>query len=85
MKPIKFKIHDLNFILTFAGFAIFISMTDSVSGVVYRGFALVVAFLSLVGSRFRFSGLPQLLVFLLVLMLVLDVKADIHLLMETIA
>lgn len=83
MKPIKFKIHDLNFILTFAGFAIFTSMTDSISSVAYRGFALVIAFLSLVGSRFRFSGLPKPLIFLLVLMLVLDVKTGIHLMAET--
>lgn len=82
MKSLKFNIHDLNFILTFAGFAIFTSMTDSVSSVAYRGFALVIAFLSLVSSNFRFSGLPKPLVILLVLMLVLDVKAGIHLLSE---
>lgn len=83
MKSLKFNIHDLNFILTFAGFAIFTSMTDSISSVSYRAFALVIAFLSLVGSGFRFSGLPKPLVLLLVLMLVLDVKTGIHLLTET--
>ena len=83
MKSLKFNIHDLNFILTFAGFAIFTSLTDSVSSVAYRGFALVIALLSLVGSRFQFSGLPRPLVYLLVLMLVLDVKVGIHLLTES--
>ena len=83
MRSLKFNIHDLNFILTFAGFAIFTSMTDSISSVAYRIFALVIAFLSLASSRFRFSRLPRPLVFLLVLMLVLDVKTGIHLLTET--
>lgn len=77
-----FNIHDLNFILTFAGFAIFTSVTDSISSVVYRAFALLVAIVCLVVEKFQFKQLPNALKVLLFIMIVLDLKTTFHLLCE---
>ena len=82
MKNIKFNIHDLNFILTFAGFAIFTSITDTISSVVYRAFALLVAFLCFAIQRFKLPKLPNVLKVLLFIMILIDLKTSYHLLVE---
>ena len=82
MRSLKFNIHDLNFILTFAGFAIFTSITDSISSIAYRGFALAIALLCLINTRLQFKKIPRPLVLLLVLIVVLDFKTGIHLLLD---
>ena len=82
MKNIKFNIHDLNFILTFAGFAIFTSITDTISSVVYRAFALLVAFLCFAIQRFKLPKLPKALKVLLLITILLDLKTSYHLLID---
>lgn len=85
MKLLKFNIHDLNFILTFAGFAIFTSITDTLSSVVYRAFALIVAVLCIHVSGYRFRHLPMVLKLFLGLMVIVDLKTGFHLISETTA
>lgn len=81
-RNISFNIHDLNFILTFAGFAIFTSITDSISSVAYRTFALLVAIVCLIIEKFRFRQLPTALKVFLCIVIVLDLKTTFHLVNE---
>ncbi len=82
IKNIPFNIHDLNFILTFSGFAIFTSITDSISSVAYRAFALIVAIACLVVEKYRFRKLPTALKVMLFIVIVLDLKTTFHLFSE---
>lgn len=82
-KEITFNIHDLNFILTFAGFAIFTSLTDAVSSIAYRAVALFIAFLCFQNTGYKIGKLPTAVKVLLILMILLDVKTAFHLMTET--
>lgn len=82
-KLMHFNIHDLNFILTFSGFAFFTSLTTDISSVSYRAFALLVALLSLSSRMFRRDNIPVLLSFLLFFIVVLDIKIAYHLVFDS--
>lgn len=74
MESLKFNIHDLNFILTFAGFAIFTTFFESISSITYRILALGVALLSFLLSEKNILSIPKSLILLLTLMVLLDLK-----------
>lgn len=82
-RKVPFNIHDLNFILTFAGFAIFTSITDTIPSVVYRAFALVVALLCIAYQKFKLPKLPIALKVLLLFVVILDIKISLHLLLDS--
>lgn len=71
---IKFNIHDLNFILTFAGFAFFTSITDSIPSIYYRAVAFLLAIVCLLTRMFRSDSLPGILRFFLLFAIILDIK-----------
>lgn len=81
-RNIPFNIHDLNFILTFSGFAIFTSITDSIPSIAYRAFALIVAIICLAVEKFRFGELPMALKVFLIIVIALDLNTSFHLLSE---
>lgn len=82
MNHFKLNIHDLNFILTFSGFAIFTSFFADVSSIVYRAFALLVALLCLLKSSFKLADIPTLVKVLLAFIIILDLKIAYHLLFD---
>ena len=79
---IPFNIYDLNFILTFAGFAIFTSISNSIPSILYRALALAVAILCIIISPSSRSKYPIVTQMLLWLMILLDLKTAFHLLFE---
>ena len=72
---IRFNIFDLNFILSFAGFAIFTTFAESVSSIAYRAVALGVALLCFVGSGIHYNKLPNKAKWLLWFIVLLHIKS----------
>lgn len=82
-REIQFNLHDLNFILTFSGFAFFTSVTETIPSVVYRAFALLIALLCIIINIRQRLNLPKVTIVLLCLVLLLDIKSTLHLFLET--
>ncbi len=79
---VPFNIHDLNFVLTFVGFAFFTSFFSFIPSVTYRAFALGVALICLLSNRLHLGHLSGALKAFLIVFILMACKTTAHLLLE---
>ena len=80
IKDFKFNIFDLNFILSFCGFALMTSLPITINSVVYRAFALGVGLLCIAKGDLKILRKNRMLKTLVIMLVLLSLQTTVHML-----